>query len=278
MGDTARSFRATHNSYMKILLAITFFFFQIPTFGQINPTGKIVETRFNLPENYHRLSTEKNSFGEYLRNFPLKNDKTKVYFYNGREKTNSQQIAVLDIDRGTKDLQQCADAVMRLRSEYLYKQKRIQDISFKTFGGVTMNYAQYKQGYRITNQRFKKTKGADNSREGFRKYLDMVFSYANTYTLEKEMKTVKNLKDLQIGDVFIVSNPKSYGHAMIVMDVAENQQNKDKVFLLAQSYMPAQDIHIVKNPKGGVWYSLKDLDNQLYTPEWTFPVSALHRF
>jgi Domain of unknown function (4846) len=225
------------------------------------------------------LSVDKDSFGEYLRSFSLKNDKAKVYFYNGEEKTNSQQIAVLDIDRGTKDLQQCADAVMRLRAEYLYNQKRIQEISFKNFGGVAMKYDKYKQGYRLNNQGFTKTKGLDNSREGFRNYLDMVFSYANTYTLEKEMKTVRDLKDLQIGDVFIVSNPKSYGHAMIVMDVAENPQTKDKIFLLAQSYMPAQDIHIVKNPKGGgVWYSLKDLDSQLYTPEWTFPVSALHRF
>jgi hypothetical protein len=263
---------------MKILFFFSLIFIKNSVLGQINPTGKTVETRFYLPPNYQRVNVEKNSFGEYLRSFPLKNDKAKVYFYNGQEKTNSQQMAVLDIDRGTQDLQQCADAVMRLRAEYLYNQKRIEEISFKTFGGVAMNYAQYRQGYRLGNQGFKKTKGTDNSRAGFRKYLDMVFSYANTYTLEKEMKTVKNLKDLQIGDVFIVSNPKSYGHAMIVMDVAENQQTMDKVFLLAQSYMPAQDIHIVKNPKGGVWYSLKDLDSQLYTPEWTFPVSALHRF
>jgi hypothetical protein len=265
-------------SSMKLIIISSLLTIYLPLFAQVNPTGKTVETRFNLSSNYQRVNVEKNSFGEYLRTFPLKNDKAKVYFYNGQEKPNSQQMAVLDIDRGTKDLQQCADAVMRLRAEYLYNQKRTEEISFKTFGGVAMNYAQYRQGYRLSNQGFKKTKGTDNSRAGFRKYLDMVFSYANTYTLEKEMKTVKNLKDLQIGDVFIVSNPKSYGHAMIVMDVAENQQTKDKIFLLAQSYMPAQDIHIVKNSKGGVWYSLKDLDNQLYTPEWTFPVSALHRF
>jgi hypothetical protein len=277
MGGTARS-SATHNIFMKNIFLPSLFFIKISVFGQINSTGKTVETRFNLPPNYQRLSVEKNSFGEYLRSFPLKNDKAKVYFYNGEEKTNSQQVAVLNIDRGTRDLQQCADAVMRLRAEYLYNQKRIQEISFKTFGGVAMDYGKYKQGYRINSQEFTKIKGADISRQGFRKYLDMVFSYANTYTLEKEMKTVKDLKNLEIGDVFIVSNPKSYGHAMIVMDVAENQQTKDKIFLLAQSYMPAQDIHIVKNPKGGVWYSLKDLDSQLYTPEWTFPMSALHRF
>jgi hypothetical protein len=258
---------------MTHLLITTFLFFQT-----INPTGKIVETRFNLPVGYQRVGVVKDSFGAYLRDFPLKEDKSKVYFYNGQEKTNAQQVAVLDIDRGTQDLQQCADAVMRLRSEYLYAKKQFTDISFKTFGGIAMTYDKYKNGYRITNKGFVKAKSADNSKVGFRKYQDMVFNYANTYTLEREMKTVKNLADLQIGDVFIVSNPKSYGHAMIVMDVAENPKTKDKVFLLAQSYMPAQDIHIVKNPKGGAWYSLQDLDSQLYTPEWTFPLTALHRF
>ena len=62
------------------------------------------------------------------------------------------------------------------------------------------------------------------------------------------------------------------------MDMAENLQTKYKVFLLAQSYMPAQDIHIVKNPKGGIWYSLKYFDSQLFTPEWTFPMLTLHQF
>jgi hypothetical protein len=34
---------------------------------------------------------------------------------------------------------------------------------------------------------------------------------------------------------------------MIVVDVAVNKEGK-KVFMLAQSYLPAQDIHIVKDP------------------------------
>ena len=261
---------------------LSFFFlflsYQTPNNQPINPQGKTVETRFNLPIGYQRMAVDKDSFGAYLRTFALKEDKAKVYFYNGREKTNSQQVAVLDIDRGTKDLQQCADAVIRLRSEYLYSRKQFSDISYKTFGGVAMTYDKYKNGYRINNQGFTKSKSVDNSREGFRKYCDMVFNYANTFTLEKEMKAVKNLNDLQIGDVFIVSNPKSYGHAMIVMDMAENPKTKDKAFLLAQSYMPAQDIHIVKNLRGGAWYRLGELGNQLNTPEWTFPLTALHRF
>ncbi|MBK7945997.1 MAG: hypothetical protein IPJ85_12150 [Flavobacteriales bacterium] len=41
-------------------------------------------------------------------------------------------------------------------------------------------------------------------------------------------------------------------------------------FLLAQSYMPAQDMHIVRNPdsREGAWYVLEG--DALRTPEWTF--------
>jgi len=37
------------------------------------------------------------------------------------------------------------------------------------------------------------------------------------------------------------------GHAVIVVDMAEDAKGQ-RAFLLAQSYMPAQDIHILKNP------------------------------
>jgi hypothetical protein len=65
------------------------------------------------------------------------------------------------------------------------------------------------------------------------------------------------------------------------MDVAINAHTGEKIFLLAQSYMPAQDIHIVENPnrnntKG--WYYVSDIASALQTPEWIFPKNALHEF
>lgn len=108
--------------------------------------------------------------------------------------------------------------------------------------------------------------------------MDLVFTYAGTWSLEKEMQAVKDINQMQIGDVFIKGG--SPGHAVIVLDIAENPQTKEKIFLLAQSYMPAQDIQVLINPndaKLSPWYSI-NFTNELVTPEWTFEKKQLKRF
>lgn len=55
-----------------------------------------------------------------------------------------------------------------------------------------------------------------------------------------------------------------------------------KVFLLAQSYMPAQHTHVLVNPNNrglSPWYELSATDEgYLTTPEWTFQKKDLKRF
>ncbi|MBN1525641.1 MAG: hypothetical protein JW904_14275 [Spirochaetales bacterium] len=55
----------------------------------------------------------------------------------------------------------------------------------------------------------------------------------------------------------------------------------EKIFLLAQSYMPAQEIQIVINPGSdslSPWYSA-DFGPILDTPEWRFyPATDLRKF
>ena len=73
--------------------------------------------------------------------------------------------------------------------------------------------------------------------------------------------------------------PKGFKRAVIVVDVAVNSEGK-KVFLLAQSYMPAQDIHVLKNPTDltlSPWYST-DFEDILATPEWNFKEKELNKF
>ena len=96
--------------------------------------------------------------------------------------------------------------------------------------------------------------------------------------MEKQLKPVNELQKIQSGDVFIKGGFP--GHAMIVVDVAVNKEGK-KIFMLAQSYMPAQEIHVLKNPMDNdlsPWYELKTDNSLIYTPEWTFAPNQLRRW
>ncbi len=225
--------------------------------GNENPFVNIES--ISLPEGYQRITLETGSFGEWLRRFPLKKNKTVYKFDGSRKQNQNAQFAVMDISIGKKDLQQCADAVMRLRAEYLYGQKRYSEISFSDNNGKKYN------SLLTTN------------RKEFDSYLEKVFSWCGTLSLEKQLKKVNDLSGILPGDVLIKGG--SPGHAAIVMDVAINRKG-EKIYLLANSYMPAQDIHIVINPRVAdlsPWYSVP---NQLIIelPEWTFRADQLRRF
>jgi hypothetical protein len=106
--------------------------------------------------------------------------------------------------------------------------------------------------------------------------MEQIFVYAGTLSLSKELKQV-SIMDMQIGDVLIKGG--SPGHAVIVVDMAINNKTGEKYYIIAQSYMPAQDIQILCNPNNleSPWYKLEDVEN-IYTPEWTFTSNQLKRF
>ena len=109
--------------------------------------------------------------------------------------------------------------------------------------------------------------------------MDYIFAYANTASLKNELKKISHINDIKIGDVFIQKgNP--YGHAVTVMDMATDKKTGKKIFLLSQSYMPAQEIHILINPNNkqlSPWYNPAET-KKLYTPEWTFEWKDVMRF
>lgn len=248
----------------------------------INPSGKTIIERIKVPEGFERIPLDENSFGYYLRNLPVKPHGTDVYLYDGRIKENKVHAAVIQMDVGYRDLQQCADAIIRLRSEYLYAHKLYGLIHFNFTNGFRADYAMWALGYRINvnGNEVKWVRTDDMSYEYgiFRQYLDIIFTYAGTYSLAQEMVSVQ-YQDIQAGDVFIRGG--SPGHAVIIVDVAVNNSTGQKIFLLAQSYMPAQDIHILINPSKpdlSPWYEVDPSAEIIHTPEWEFGVEELKRF
>lgn len=248
----------------------------------INPKGNTLATRIEVPEGFKRVKVETNSFEEYLRYLPVKPDGSPVMHYDGSQKMRDVHVAIVDIDVGKQDLQQCADAVMRMRSEYLYKEKKYDQIHFNFTNGFRVDYDKWRQGYRTVvkgnKSWWEKKAEPDNGYKSFRKYLNEVFMYAGSLSLSKEMVQVKDTHSLKAGDVFILGGTP--GHAVTVMDVAVNSDTGETIFLVSQSFMPAQDIHILRNdrePKTSPWFSL-DFGEDLHTPEFIFHKSHLMRF
>ncbi len=201
--------------------------------------------------------------------------------YTGVKKARQDvHAAVIDIDVEKRDLQQCADAVMRLRAEWLWSIGAKDSIAFNYTGGGRVAYTRFASGERPNEdgKRWRRTAQADRSYAGFRRYMTNVFSYAGTYSLARELSSVPDGSMPRIGDVIIKGGFP--GHAVLVIDMIENAQTGEKRFLLAQSYMPAQDIHILKNPAaadGSPWYAAP-IVWPLVTPEWTFASGSLKRW
>ncbi len=250
--------------------------------GLINESGRDVTTRFKVPEGFVRVACTDGSFPYFLRSLPLKKHLSKVMLYNGSQKINqSAHEAVVDLKIGNKNLHQCADAVMRLRADYLYAQREYARIHFNFTNGFECRYDKWMEGYRVAiagnKTSWVKRKNRDMSYPTYWAYLEQVFSYAGTLSLSKELKSVA-VNEMQPGDVFIRGG--SPGHAVIVVDMAFNQKTGKKMFMLAQSYMPAQEIQILKNPENAnlsPWYPF-DFGAKLETPEWDFASGDLKRF
>ena len=238
--------------------------------------------RFLPPAAYARTDDNPGSFAHWLRRLPLRPGRPPVRLHDGSEKANqTAHAAVLDIDAGTRDLQQCADAVIRLRGEYLYATQQTGAIQFRFTSGDAARWTQWTQGQRprVAGQRVTWEQAAppDASYRSFRRYLDTVFTYAGSASLERELAGVADLSDVRPGDVYIRGGYP--GHAIIVLDAATGPRG-DRIVLLAQSYMPAQDIHILANPNDPAlspWYAVGQ-GEQLVTPEWVFTWSQLRRF
>ncbi len=239
-----------------------------------------LERRISPPPGFKRVRVKPGSFADWLRHLPLKPGRPPVHLYNGALKGNqSVHVAVVDIDVGNQDLQQCADAIIRLRAEYLFTTPCRDEIAFHFTSGDLARWRDWRTGLRpvVRGSRvsWQKTAGASASYSNFRRYLTTVFTYAGSASLERELVGVPDPTQVQPGNVFIQGGHP--GHGVIVVDVAESASG-ERVFLLAQSYMPAQEIHILHSPDDtDPWYHARR-SGTLNTPEWTFRYSDLKRF
>lgn len=249
------------------------------------PAASPLFKRVPTPAQHLREEVEEQSFAAWLRRLPLLPDGAPVTLFNGAAKPNQRvHAAVIDIDTGSKDLQQCADAVLRLRAEYLFSVERYAEIAFRFTSGDLARYDLFCRGERPrvrgNKVQWQQTGPvqATHNRAAFREYLDLLFMYAGSISLQAELEPVKQPSQVRGGDVFVQAG--SPGHAVIVLDVCISELTGNRAFLLAQSYMPAQSIHVLRNMNDeqlSPWFSA-DFDAVLQTPEWSFAPTHLRRW
>lgn len=245
-----------------------------------NIEEQTLATRVLPPDGYSRIDYEKGSFGAFVRHYPLQSHDAKVMLYDGSEKRNQDaHVAVFDMDLANRDLQQCADSIMRMYAEYFYETEQWDKLVFQFVNGFVCDYTKWREGYRVqingNKTQWAKTHEYNDSYETFLQYLHMVFAYASTLSLEKE-SIPTSLETLQIGDIWLKSG--SPGHVVMVVDSCENKEGK-KAFLLAQGYMPAQSFHVLKNPNSQTdpWYYEDEISYPFKTPEYSFEEGQLKR-
>lgn len=235
------------------------------------------------PTGAHRVDLPADSFGAWLRGLPLLPAGSPVLLYTGETKPNqSAHVRVVDLDVGDRDLQQCADAVLRLRVEYLWSKGQPKTIAFKLTDGTPWDFASYLGGTRLklVGKKAERLPGSPRAanRETLRGYMRTLFTYAGTASLAGELPR-RELATVSAGDILIQGGFP--GHAVLVLDEAEGSDGA-RYLLLGQSYMPAQQFHVLKNPADPAlspWYRADTLAGGLMTPEWgPFTDKDLRRF
>lgn len=247
----------------------------------INPDGSSLDTRISVPLGYSRVESREDEITGFIRRLPLKEDGSKVLKFNGSPIGNQDNhVAVFDIDVGDRNLQQCADSIIRVYAEYYWSLGEYDKIAFHLTNGFYMNYTKWRDGYRIrvdgNNVTWNKSASFDDSYETFIKYMEMVFAYAGTLSLSAESSAI-SLDELLPGDMLLMGG--SPGHCVLVVDMAYDEDG-NRCFLLAQGYMPAQDFHVLTNPlhPEDPWYYEEEMTFPIETPSWTFEEGSMRRW
>jgi hypothetical protein len=269
-------------AFVLVFLLANFFCCDKTGVVWLNAGGKTIAKRFPPPSGFKRVVFPEGSFQAWLQALPLKDGCPHIRLYDGSELLYLDwHCAVVDMDIGNQDLQQCADTIIRLRAEYLWKMKRYDELHFNFTSGDRSAWLKWRDGLRPyvrgNDVKFVKTAKYDESYNNFRRWLDSAFKYAGTISISRDFPKLKDTSKIRPGDFFVEAGTP--GHAVIIVDIAVNKTTGEKVMLLGQGFMPAQEMHILKNPGSddlSPWYSM-NFGPVLETPQWNFYAKHLRR-
>lgn len=239
----------------------------------------VLASRFVAPTGTQRVPLPQEAFGTFLRGLPLLPPGSPVRSFKRetvRAGDHPRVAAVVALDLGPFDVQQCADTIVRLHAEWQFAQGNHAQ-TYKASSGFAMDLSRWEAGERLHAEgntlTWVHSAKADTSWNSFRSYLDRVFTFTNTVALARDARKVKP-DELAPGDFFVQAGFP--GHAVIVLDLAKDASGK-RFALLGQGFMPAQDLHVLRSERDETWFPL-DAFPEVHTPFWApFAWSDLRR-
>lgn len=249
--------------------------------GPLPPTAPLFR-HIPAPRGFHRVPAGDGSFAAWLRGLPVRLDRTAILTHDGRRLARPAHAIVL-LDVGEANRQQCADTALRLHAEYLWQAGRRDAIAYHFTNGDRSSWQAWQRGerFRVRGRRVQRyrTGSRPATHAELRNYLDHLFRYASTRSLALDSRPVEAHEPLAAGDVFV--QPGSPGHAIMVLDIAVAPDGR-QVGLLGQGYMPAQELHVIPGVGGSLspWIPLpQGSDELLVTPVWSpFRRDEVRRF
>jgi hypothetical protein len=218
-------------------------------------TTESLSQRIDTPKGFKRIEIH-TQFENWLRNLPLKPSHAEIKTFNKKNPLIHQRYFMLN--GGIVDMpilgkyQQCADAILRLRAEFLWSQGNFDLISFPV-GNKKISYSHFSKKY-------------GHSRKTFKKFLKKIYVNLGTASIKRDLKKV-SINDIKIGDMNVQNKTGGVGHIFFILDIAKNENNKKK-YLLGQGSTPAMDFHIIQPPfnlLSGPWLDMQELQQYLQT-------------
>ena len=157
------------------------------------PPSTTLETRFPAPVGHARAKVDASSFAGWLRGLPVRLDRRSVLDHRGRKRAwNSAGVITLDV--GTKDLQQCADTLLRLHGEWLWSQGRTRELAYHFTSGDLSRFSDWIAGRRLqvdgATVRTIDAESVPSDRAALRMWFEQLFMYAGTRSLELDTEPV----------------------------------------------------------------------------------------